>query len=96
LPDRPERQLPDFTALANAFDACVIDPPRGVNLRAKDGWQVYPSVPEGVEDGGFTTFGPIARGKELRGDGLAALLAVHFSEAYGLLLDSNRATLCKY
>jgi hypothetical protein len=99
LPDRPEAQPLDFHAFANAFDAFVMDPAHGVNLRAKDGRQVFPSALEGVEDGGLTTYGPMALGKELRGEGLeglAASLAGYFSEPYGLFLDSKGATLCEY
>jgi hypothetical protein len=76
-----------------------MDPAHGVNLHAKDGRQVFPSALEGVEDGGLTTYGPMALGKELRGEGLAGLavsLAGYFSEPYGLFLDSNGATLCEY
>jgi len=51
LPDRPEERPLDFHALANAFDAYVMNPVHGVNLRAKDGRQVFPSALEGVEDG---------------------------------------------
>jgi hypothetical protein len=99
LPDRPEERPLDFHALANAFDAYVMDPVHGVNLRAKDGRQVFPSALEGVEDGGLTTYGPMALGKELRGeglDGLAASLKGYFSEPYGLFLDSAGGTLCEY
>lgn len=99
LPDRPEERPLDFHSLANAFEAYVMDPAHGVNLRAKDGRQVFPSALEGLEDGGLTTYGPMAMGKELRGEGLeglAASLAGYFSEAYGLFLDGNGATLCEY
>jgi len=99
LPVRPEERPLDFHALANAFEAYVMDPAHGVNLRAKDGRQVFPSALEGVEDGGLTTYGPMALGKELRGEGLeglAASLAGYFSEPYGLFLDSKGATLCEY
>ena len=99
LPDRPEERPLDFHALANAFEAYVMNPAHGVNLRAKDGRQVFPSALEGVEDGGLTTYGPMALCKELRGEGLeglAASLAGYFSEPYGLFLDSNGATLCEY
>ncbi len=99
LPDRPEEQPIDFHAIANAFDAYVMDPAHGVNLRAKDGRQVFPSALEGAGDGGLTTYGPMALGKELRGEGLeglAASLAGYFSEPYGLLLDGKGATLCEY
>jgi len=99
FPDRPEERPLDFHALADAFNAYVMDPAHGVNLRAKDGRQVFPSALEGVEDGGLTTYGPVAMGKELRGEGLEGLavsLAGYFSEPYGLFLDSNGATLCEY
>jgi hypothetical protein len=99
LPDRPEERPLDFHSLANAFDAYVMDPVHGVNLRAKDGRQVFPSALEGVEDGGLTTYGPIALGKELRGeglDGLADSLKGYFSESYGLFLDGAGGTLCEY
>jgi len=99
LPSRPEERPLDFHALAEAFNAYVMDPAHGVNLRAKDGRQVFPSALEGVEDGGLTTYGPMALGKELRGEGLeglAASLAGYFSEPYGLFLDSDGATLCEY
>jgi hypothetical protein len=99
LPDRPDERPLDFHALANAFDGYVMDPAHGVNLRAKDGRQVFPSALEGLEDGGLTTYGPMALGKELRGEGLegiSASLAGYFSEPYGLFLDSNGATLCEY
>src|SRR5450631_4159353 len=89
LPDRPEEQPMDFHTLANAFDAYVIDPTHGVNLRAKDGRQVFTSALEGVEDGGLTAYGPMAVGRELRGEGLegmATSLKGYFSEPYGLFL----------
>jgi len=47
---------------------------------------VFPSALEGVEDGGLTTYGPMAMGKELRGEGLeglAASLKGYFAEPYG-------------
>jgi len=99
LPDRPQEQPLDFHALANAFNAYVMDPAHGVNLRAKDGRQVFPSALEGVEDGGLTTYGPMALGKELRGEGLEGLaesLKGYFSEPYGLFLDGAGGTLCEY
>jgi len=37
LPDRPEEKPLDFHALANAFDAWVMDPAHGLNTLAKDG-----------------------------------------------------------
>ena len=99
LPDRPAEQPLDFHSLANAFDAYVMDPAHGINLRAKDGRQVFPSALEGVEDGGLTTYGPMALGKELRGEGLEGLavsLKGYFSEPYGLFLDGAGGTLCEY
>jgi hypothetical protein len=99
LPERPAEQPLDFHALANTFNAYVMDPAHGVNLRAKDGRQVFPSALEGVEDGGLTTYAPMAMGKELRGEGLDALetsLKGYFSEPYGLFLDGAGATLCEY
>jgi hypothetical protein len=99
LPDRPEERPLDFHALADAFNAYVMDPAHGVNLRAKDGRQVFPSALEGMEDGGLTTYGPMALGKELRGeglDGLAASLKGYFSETYGLFLDGAGTSLCEY
>jgi hypothetical protein len=99
LPDRPEEKPLDFHALANAFDAYVMDPAHGTNLRAKDGRQVFPSALEGVEDGGLTAYGPMAMGKELRGEGLeglAASLKGYFSDQYGLFLDGAGASLCEY
>jgi hypothetical protein len=99
LPARPSQPPLDFHSLANAFNAYVMDPAHGVNLRAKDGRQVFPSALEGVEDGGLTTYGPMAIGKELRGEGLeglAASLKGYFSEQYGLFLDDAGATLCEY
>ena len=99
LPARPKEQPLDFHALANAFDAYVMDPAHGVNLRTKDGRQVFTSALEGTEDGGLTAYGPMAMGKELRGEGLeglAASLEGYYSDQYGLFLDSNGATLCEY
>jgi hypothetical protein len=99
MPSRPEAQPLDFHALSNAFEAYVMDPAHGTNLRAKDGRQVFPSALEGVGDGGLTTYGPMAMGKELRGEGLENLgesLAGYFSEDYGLFLDGPGATLCEY
>lgn len=99
LPARPSEQPLDFGALANAFDAYLMDPAHGLNLLAKDGRQVFPSALEGVEDGGLTAYGPVAFGKELRGEGLEGLaksLEGYFSEAYGLFLDGAGATLCEY
>jgi len=99
LPFRPEEKPLDFQALANAFDAFVMDPAHGANRVAKDGRQVFPSALEGEEDGGLTTYGPMAMGKELRGEGLPGLdksLQGYFSEPYGLFLDGAGATLCEY
>lgn len=99
LPDRPAEQPLDFHALANAFEAYVMDPTHGLNTRAKDGRQVFPSALEGEQDGGLTTYGPMAMGKELRGEGLEGLaesLSGYFSEPYGLFLDGAGATLCEY
>jgi hypothetical protein len=99
MPDRPGERPMDFQALASAFDAYVMNPANGTNLRAKDGRQVFPSALEGVEDGGLTTYGPMAMGKELRGEGLEGLsssLKGYFSESYGLFLDGAGGTLCEY
>src|SRR5450755_174305 len=99
LPARPEERPLDFHALANAFDAWVMDPAHGLNTLAKDGRQVFPSALEGEQDGGLTTYAPMALGKELRGDGLAGLAASlkgYFSEPYGLFLDGAGTTLCEY
>jgi len=99
LPARPDEKPLDFHALANAFDAWVMDPAHGLNTTAKDGRQVFPSALEGEQDGGLTTYAPMALGKELRGEGLAGLgtsLKGYFSEPYGLFLDGAGATLCEY
>jgi hypothetical protein len=99
LPDRPKEQPLDFHALANAFDAWMMDPAHKLSRRAKDGRQVFPSALEGDDDGGLTTYAPMALGKELRGEGLeglAASLKGYFSEPYGLFLDGAGATLCEY
>jgi len=99
LPARPEEKPLDFHALANAFDAWVMDPAHGLNTMAKDGRQVFPSALEGEQDGGLTTYAPLALGKELRGEGLPGLatsLKGYFSEPYGLFLDGAGATLCEY
>ncbi|MGD0737503.1 MAG: hypothetical protein ABR976_20420 [Terracidiphilus sp.] len=99
LPARPEERPLDFHALANAFDAWVMDPAHGLYTTAKDGRQVFPSALEGEQDGGLTTYAPMALGKELRGEGLAGLatsLKGYFSEPYGLFLDGAGATLCEY
>lgn len=99
LPDRPRERPLDFHALANAFNSYVMDPAHGTNLRAKDGRQVFPSALEGVEDGGLTAYGPMAMGKELRGEGLEELgasLKGYFSNEYGLFLDGAGATLCEH
>ena len=76
-----------------------MDPAHELNTRAKDGRQVFPSTLEGEPDGGLTTYGPMAMGKELRGEGLEGLgesLKGYFSEPYGLFLDGAGATLCEY
>ena len=99
LPARPEERPLDFHVLANAFDAWVMDPAHGLNTLAKDGRQVFPSALEGEQDGGLTTYAPMALGKELRGEGLPGLpasLKGYFSEPYGLFLDGAGATLCEY
>jgi hypothetical protein len=99
LPNRPEERPLDFHAIANAFDAWVMDPAHGLNTVAKDGRQVFPSALEGEQDGGLTTYAPMALGKELRGEGLPGLansLKGYFSEAYGLFLDGAGTTLCEY
>lgn len=99
LPARPENRPLDFHALANAFDTWVMDPAHGLNSVSRDGRQVFPSALEGEQDGGLTTYAPMALGKELRGEGLpglAASLKGYFSEPYGLFLDGAGATLCEY
>jgi len=99
LPARPEDQPLDYHALADAFDAYLMNPAHGLNLRSKDGRQVFPSALEGEEDGGLTTYGPVAMGRELRGEGLEGLstsLKGYFNEKYGLFLDGAGATLCEY
>jgi len=99
LPARPEERPLDFHALANAFDTWVMDTAHGLNTIAKDGRQVFPSALQGEQDGGLTTYAPMALGKELRGDGLPGLansLKGYFSEPYGLFLDGAGATLCEY
>jgi len=76
-----------------------MDPVHGLNSTSKDGRQVFPSALEGEQDGGLTTYAPMALGKELRGEGLAGLaksLDGYFSEPYGLFLDGAGATLCEY
>jgi len=99
LPARPEEKPLDFHALANAFDAWVMDPAHALYTVAKDGRKVFPSALEGEQDGGLTTYAPMALGKELRGEGLEDLarsLKGYFSEPYGLFLDGAGATLCEY
>jgi len=99
LPARPKEKPLDFRALANAFDEWVMDPVHALYTVAKDGRQVFPSVLEGEQDGGLTTYAPMALGKELRGEGLEGLsksLKGYFSEPYGLFLDGAGATLCEY
>jgi hypothetical protein len=99
MPDRPEHQPLDFRQIASAFDSYVMDPAHGVNRQTKDGRQFFASALESTEDGGLTTYGPMAIGRELRGEGLARLsesLGVYFSEPYGLFLDGAGATLCEY
>ena len=47
LPARPEERPLDYHALANAFDAWMMDPAHGLYKRAKDGRLVFPSALEG-------------------------------------------------
>ena len=99
LPARPEQKPLDFRALATAFDAYVMEPAHGVNLRDKTGRQYFASALETSDEGGLTCYGPMAIGKELRGSGLDELarsLKAYFSEPYGLFLDGPGATLCEY
>jgi hypothetical protein len=99
LPARPEEKPLDFHAIADSFDAYVMDPAHGVNRRDKAGRQFFTSALEGTEDGGLTAFGPMAMGRELRGEGLEELapsLKGYYSDTYGLFLDGPGATLCEY
>jgi hypothetical protein len=99
LPARPENQPLDFRDIADAFNAYVMDPAHGVNRRANDGRQFFASALESKEDGGLTCYGPMAIGRELRGEGLEGLsesLKGYFSEPYGLFLDGAGASLCEY
>ena len=99
LPARPEEQPLDFSKIANAFDAYVMDPAHGVNRRGKDGRQFFASALDSTEDGGLTCYGAMAIGRELRSEGLeelAASLKGYYSETYGLFLDGAGATLCEY
>lgn len=99
LPARPQNPPLDFRSLADAFDAYVMDPAHGVNLRDKNGRQYFASALETTNEGGLTCYGPMAMGKELRGSGLDELarsLKAYFNEQYGLFLDGPGATLCEY
>lgn len=99
LPVKPEQPPLNFHQIADAFDAYVMDPAHGVNRRAGDGRQFFASALESTEDGGLTCYGPMAIGRELRGNGLgelAASLKGYYSEPYGLFLDGPGATLCEY
>ena len=99
LPARPREKPLDFHLLADAFDEYVMDPAHGVSRRDKSGRQFFTSALESEEDGGLTTYGPMAMGKELRGQGLGELarsLMAYYSEKYGLFLDGPGATLCEY
>lgn len=99
LPAKPEHRPLDFRSLADAFDAYVMDPAHGVNLRDKNGRQYFASALETKDEGGLTCYGPMAMGKELRGSGLEELehsLKAYFSDQYGLFLDGPGATLCEY
>lgn len=99
LPARPEHEPLDFREIADSFDAYVMDPAHAVNRRSKDGRQFFASALESTEDGGLTCYGPMAIGRELRGEGLEGLaqsLKGYFSEPYGLFLDGAGATLCEY
>lgn len=99
LPVRPEEKPLDFHAIADAFDAYMMDPANGVNRRDKAGRQFFTSALESTEDGGLTSYGPVAMGRELRGEGLEELapsLKGYYSDSYGLFLDGPGATLCEY
>lgn len=99
LPAKPEERLLDFAKMADAFDAYVMDPAHGVNLRDKTGRQYFASALETTDEGGLTCYGPVSMGKELRGSGLEELarsLKAYFNETYGLFLDGPGATLCEY
>jgi hypothetical protein len=99
LPAKPDHQPLDFHTLADAFDSYVMDPAHGVNLRDKAGRQYFASALETRDEGGLTCYGPMAMGKELRGNGLEELarsLKAYFSEPYGMFLDGPEATLCEY
>jgi hypothetical protein len=99
LPAKPVDQPLDFRTFADAFDAYVMDPAHGVNLRDKTGRQYFASALETADEGGLTCYGAVAMGKELRGNGLEELarsLKAYFSEPYGLFLDGPGATLCEY
>jgi len=99
LPTRPEEKPLDFRKIADAFDGYVMDPAHGVNRRGKDNRQFFASALESTEDGGLTCYGPMAMGRELRGNGLEELgksLSGYYSETYGLFLDGPGASLCEY
>ncbi len=99
LPAKPEQPPLNFHPIADSFDAYVMDPAHGINRRAKDGRQFFASALESTEDGGLTCYGPVAMGRELRGEGLEELatsLKGYYSEPYGLFLDGPGATLCEY
>jgi hypothetical protein len=99
LPARPDQKPLHFGEMADAFDSYVMDPSHGVNLRDKNGRQYFASALETTDEGGLTCYGPVAMGKELRGNGLDELarsLKAYFSEPYGLFLDGPGTTLCEY
>ena len=99
LPAKPAQPPVDFRILADAFEAYVMNPANGVNLRDKNGRQYFASALETKDEGGLTCYGPMAMGKELRGSGLEELarsLKAYFNEQYGLFLDGPGATLCEY
>jgi hypothetical protein len=99
LPALPKEKPLDFRLMADSFDSYVMNPDHGVVKRDSHGRQLFVSALEATEDGGLTCFGPMAVGRELRGNGLEELsnsLLGYYSEPYGLFLDGPGATLCEY
>jgi hypothetical protein len=99
LPPRPREKPLPWRSIADAFDAWIMNPENRILLTRNDGTLCFTSATEAKNDGGLTTFGPIALGKLLRGEDVSRLLpslGAYFSESAGIFLDGAGAKSCEY
>lgn len=73
FPDKPKEKPLNWPAMADAFDAFVMDTANKAMYIRSDGRYYFPSDLRGHSDE-LTTYGPVVLGKILRGDDVSKFL----------------------